>query len=160
MKPVDWCFKFAKFRKYHYFWVMNVLKTCLKEKLFWQERGKCFYLFIFSSFSKELKICFYFLFIFSCTCICVLIGTKKVEYVFFLEYVGLILEIFPGICSQGLSRNSDCRGARVERLHSRFKWCCELGWNAYKYTMVFWGQYDLLIQPVSYGRCTWSWCCS
>ena len=73
---------------------MNVLKTCIKEKLFWRERGKCFYLFIFSSFSKELKICFYFLFIFSCTYICVLIGTKKVEYIFFLEYVGLILEIF------------------------------------------------------------------
>lgn len=42
----------------------------------------------------------------------------------------------PGICSQGLSRNCNCWGARVEGLHSGFRCCCKLGRNAHKYKVV------------------------
>ncbi len=121
------------------------LKLVQQKSFLARERERCYYLFFFSSFSKEPKMCFYYFFIVSCTHPCI-DWNKKIEYILFLECFGLILELCPRICSQGLSRNSDCRGASMERLHSRFKWCCELGWTAHKYTMVFWGQYHLLIQ--------------
>ena len=66
------------------------------------------------------------------SCFCSFFPPKEVCFVLSIEH-------FLGFCSEGLSRHQDCRGARVERLYSRFRWRCEFGWIAHKYKMVFRG---------------------